>query len=126
MSEFWGYDFKKGWIEETNFIDDYCNLNNESDLSKVLNALGYRDGSGFYQIEDTILGNPIQLYELHKPLNANQPSYIVEFCPAGSDIIYFTARNMPSLIELLNKLSPLVHSSTVCNKINDDYNDKND
>lgn len=124
MSEFWGYDFKKGWIEEDNFIEDYINSNNESDLGKVLNVLGYRDANGIYQIEDFILGNPIQLYELNKNLDSSLPKYVVEFCPTGSDVIYFTARNMPSLIELLNKLIPLVHASTVCNKINEDIRGK--
>jgi hypothetical protein len=60
--------------------------------------------------------SPIQLYE-DKSMLINQ-AILLNF--VGSDIIYFTARNMPSLIELLNKLSPLVHSSTVCNKINDE------
>ncbi len=46
MSEFWGYDFKKGWVEEVNFIDEYIEINKESDLNKVITSLGYRDGFG--------------------------------------------------------------------------------
>lgn len=122
MTELWGYDFKTGWIEERNFIDEYIVINNESSLSTVISSLGYRDATGVYQIEDAILGNPIQLYELGK--DSTLPKYLVEFCPTGSDVTYFTARNMPSLIELLNKLAPLVHSSVVCNKINEDFSEK--
>ncbi|MCY6411172.1 hypothetical protein QTA56_03340 [Acinetobacter sp. VNH17] len=122
MSELWGYDFKKGWIEENNFIDEYIEINHESDLSIVISSLGYRDGFGTYQVNDSVLGNPIQLYELSK--DSTLPKYIVEFCPTGSDITYFTARNIPSLIELLNKLSPLVQTAIVCNQIDDEYNNK--
>ncbi|MFW1950542.1 hypothetical protein [Acinetobacter beijerinckii] len=122
MTELWGYDFKTGWIEESNFIDEYIMINNESSLSTVISSLGYQDGTGIYQIEDAILGNPIQLYELRK--DSTLPKYLVEFCPVGSDVTYFTARNMPSLIELLNKLSPLVHAAVVCNKINEEFSEK--
>lgn len=122
MSEFWSYDFKNGWIEENNFIEEYIALNKESNLSKVISGLGYRDGTGLYQIEDKVLGNPIHLYELGK--SSALPKYLVEFCPTGNDVTYFTTRNLPSLIELLNKLSPLVHAAVVCNQINDETNEK--
>lgn len=124
MSEIWCFDYVKGWIEEGNFIDEYINLNDESDLGKVISALGYRNGMGIYQIEDLTLGNPIQLFELNMNLDSALPKFLVEFCPTGGDVTYFTARNMPSLIELLNKLAPLVQATVVCNRINEKYSDE--
>lgn len=122
MTELWGFDFKTGWVEEDNFIDEYIMLNGESDLDTVIHSLGYQSATGVYQIDDTILGNPIQLNELRR--DSALPKYLVEFCPTGSDVTYFTARNIPSLIELLNKLTPLVHALVVCNQINEETSEK--
>lgn len=122
MQEFWGYDFKKGWIEELDFISAQLDSTEESDVEKIIKSLGYRDGFGVYQLDDSTLGNPIQLYEL--AIKADLPKYIIEYCPTGCDVTFFVARNMPSLIELLAKLVPLAQAVKVCEKLNDIDNEK--
>jgi hypothetical protein len=122
MSEFWGYDYKSGWFEDTNFIDEYLKHTEHGDITTVIKELGYINGYSIYQIEDSLLGNPIQVYELQKDVTL--PKYLIEFCPTGGDISYFVARNIPSLIELLNKLTPLVHAAFVCGYVDDINRDK--
>ncbi|MBJ8507108.1 hypothetical protein RMA95_03875 [Acinetobacter sp. V110_1] len=117
MNEIWGYHFKKGWIQQHNFLAAYLTLFNEHDISKAIIALGYFGKYGVYQIDDSILGNPIEVYELQN--GSRLPKYLIEYCPVGANVDYFVAYNMPSLIELLNKLAPLVHAVTACNQIND-------
>lgn len=97
-------------------------INDSQDIGFAISKLGYRDGFGTYQIEDSTLGNPIQMYEL--TINSTLPKYLVEFCPTGGDITYFTARNMPSLIELLNKLAPLAQAVKVCEQIEDQFSSR--
>lgn len=87
-----GYDFKKGCFEQANFINEYIEINNDSGLNIVIISLGHQDGLGIYQVNDSIMDNPIQLYELNK--DSTLPKYIVEFCPTGSNVTYFTARNL--------------------------------
>jgi hypothetical protein len=117
MNEIWGYHFKKGWTQEYNFLAEYISLHNEKEVATAIEALGYAGRYGVYQIDDSILGNPIEVYELQ---NASKlPRYLIEYCPVGAKVDYFVADNMPSLIELLNKLAPLVHAAVACNQIND-------
>ncbi len=86
-------------------------------ISKAIEALGYFGKYGVYQIDDSMLGNPIEVYELLS--DSKLPRYLIEYCPVGAKVDYFVAYDMPSLIELLNKLAPLVHAAVACNQIND-------
>lgn len=122
MAEFWEFDYKEGWLGGRDFIEEYLILNNINDIGAAIKDLGYRDGYGIYQIDDSLLGNPIQVYELQR--DSTLPKYLIEFCPTGGDINYFGARNMPSLIELLNKLSPLVQATLVGSFVDDINNEK--
>lgn len=117
MSELWGYDHKFGWQEEANFLDREIELTEGNDIEKAIKALGYQDGFGVYQVDDSLLGNPIQVYEQRE--GSNKPKYLIEFCPTGGDISYFVARNMPSLIELLGKLTPLVQATLIGSFVDD-------
>ncbi|HCV3301135.1 Uncharacterised protein [Acinetobacter baumannii] len=117
MNEIWGYHFKKGWTHEHNFLAAYSTLHNKEDISKAIEALGYFGKYGVYQIDDSMLGNPIEVYELLS--DSKLPRYLIEYCPVGAKVDYFVAYDMPSLIELLNKLAPLVHAAVACNQIND-------
>ncbi|MDQ9019896.1 hypothetical protein RFI02_02120 [Acinetobacter sichuanensis] len=118
MSEIWGYDYKQGWVEESSFIFEQSQILQQYELDVVIKSLGYKNGSEVYEIDDSVLGNPIQLYEMTRE-ETTLPKYLIEYCPAGCEINYFAARNMPSLIELLNKLAPLVQAVAVCREIND-------
>lgn len=122
MQEIWEFNYKNGWIEGENFINDYLTINDSQDISVAISNLGYRDGFGTYQIDDSTLGNPIQMYQL--TIDSTLPKYLVEFCPTGGDITYFSARDMPSLIELLNKLAPLAQAVKVCENIEDQFSSR--
>lgn len=122
MSEFWGYSYKDGWVSEYDFIEREIALSGESDLDVVIKSLGYKDGSGIYQIDDSTLGNPIEVYE--QSADKKLPKYLVQFSPTGGDITYFVARNMPSLIELLGKLTPLVQANVISSFVDDINHEK--
>lgn len=120
MIEVWSFDYKVGWQKENNFLDRMASLHNEQDMDKVLGLLEYTSTSGVYAMNDNILGDPIKIFVNNRDSrNTTLPKYLVEFCPIGQDIEYIGARNLPSLIELLNKLTPLVTAVTVCDYIND-------
>lgn len=122
MSEIWSFDYKDGWQRENDFIDRIVALHNEEDISKVLKILEYNSTSGIYAMNDNILGDPIKIYvNSRDSKNTTLPKYLIEFSPIGDEVEYLGARNLPSLIELLNKLTPLVTATTVCDYINDKY-----
>ncbi|EXB83558.1 hypothetical protein L2Z44_04990 [Acinetobacter baumannii] len=122
MSEIWSFDYKDGWQRENDFIDHNVALNNEEDISKVLKILEYNSTSGIYAMNDNILGDPIKIYvNSRDSKNTTLPKYLIEFSPIGDEVEYLGTRNLPSLIELLNKLTPLVTATTVCDYINDKY-----
>jgi hypothetical protein len=122
MSEIWSFDYKDGWQRENDFIDHNVALYNEEDISKVLKILEYNSTSGIYAMNDNILGDPIKIYvNSRDSKNTTLPKYLIEFSPIGDEVEYLGARNLPSLIELLNKLTPLVTATTVCDYINDKY-----
>ncbi|EXC24850.1 MULTISPECIES: hypothetical protein [Acinetobacter calcoaceticus/baumannii complex] len=122
MSEIWSFDYKNGWQRENDFIDRIVALHQEDDISKVLKILEYNSTSGIYAMNDNILGDPIKIYvNSRDSKNTTLPKYLIEFSPIGDEVEYLGARNLPSLIELLNKLTPLVTATTVCDYINDKY-----
>ncbi|EJB8487574.1 hypothetical protein ACG9XL_07985 [Acinetobacter nosocomialis] len=122
MSEIWSFDYKDGWQRENDFIDRIVALHQEDDISKVLKILEYNSTSGIYAMNDNILGDPIKIYvNSRDSKNTTLPKYLIEFSPIGDEVEYLGARNLPSLIELLNKLTPLVTATTVCDYINDKY-----
>lgn len=122
MSEIWSFDYKDGWQRENDFIDRIVALHKEDDISKVLKILEYNSTSGIYAMNDNILGDPIKIYvNSRDSKNTTLPKYLIEFSPIGDEVEYLGARNFPSLIELLNKLTPLVTATTVCDYINDKY-----
>ncbi|WP_288421601.1 hypothetical protein [uncultured Acinetobacter sp.] len=122
MSEIWSFDYKDGWQRENDFIDHNAALHNEEGISKVLKILDYNSTSGIYAMNDNILGDPIKIYVNSRDSKITTlPKYLIEFSPIGDEVEYLGARNLPSLIELLNKLSPLVTATTVCDYINDKY-----
>lgn len=122
MSEIWSFDYKDGWQRENDFIDHNVALHNEEDISKVLKILEYNSTSGIYAMNDNILGDPIKIYiNSRDSKNTTLPKYLIEFSPIGDEVEYLGTRNLPSLIELLNKLTPLVTATTVCDYINDKY-----
>ncbi|HFP7023880.1 TPA: hypothetical protein ACHKB2_001748 [Acinetobacter baumannii] len=74
------------------------------------------------RMNDNILGDPIKIYvNSRDSKNTTLPKYLIEFSPIGDEVEYLGTRNLPSLIELLNKLTPLVTATTVCDYINDKY-----
>lgn len=120
MSEIWSFDYKDGWQRENDFIDHIVALHKEDDISKVLKILEYNSTSGIFAMNDSVLGDPIKIYVNSRgSSNTTLPKYLIEFSPIGQDIEYIGARNLPSLIELLNKLTPLVTAVNVCDYIND-------
>lgn len=123
MTAVWNYDHKNGWSQEKDFLDRALSDSEiDGDCEKALTSLGYNIKSSFYELPESAMGYPLVIYlnDNHRD-HAQLPKYLIEFCPIGQDVEYISARNFPSLIELLNKLVPLATSATISDYIKDRY-----
>ncbi len=110
----WAYDIKKNWFEMPNFLTEYCDNHNCTDMAEAIRALGYGDDASLYFVMDERLEGPLTVYQQKD--NLDYPPYLVKFFPSKSYIEYFFCENSPSVIELLNKLTPLIQTMIMCDE----------
>ncbi|TCM67764.1 hypothetical protein EC844_10758 [Acinetobacter calcoaceticus] len=110
----WAYDFKKNWYEVDDFLAKHCDENVGLDRMQAINALGYGHDANIYFILDEKLEGPLTVYQQKE--NDELPPYLVKFKPSKSYVEYFVCENAPSVIELMNKLTPLIQTLIMCDE----------
>jgi len=97
----WAFSHIKGWYEVEDFFTE------KDDLDDYLKSIGYDSGSPFYCAHMISGGVAIETYR--QKGNSNLPEFIIALHNA-SDVDYFVAYELPSVIELINKLAPMTYA----------------
>ncbi|AOA58564.1 hypothetical protein [Acinetobacter larvae] len=107
----WGYDYKSFWYEAPDFLLEYCEAHPEQNNDDALRAFGYGSDANLLLRQAEQLQGPLTVFQQSE--HATLPRYLVRFFPSKSYLEYFVCENIPSLIELLNKLTPLIQTMII-------------